>query len=265
MKQKHYLDGPDTPRQRCFYLLPNIHKAPETDGPFPGLSGETHHLRLWEWVLAGSWVYRPFPQPHLTETRQLHQGYIDTLHTIPVPVHAYLFTIDIDSLYTNIPSGMAVEEAALQRYPDTQRPDTHILQLLELGLRHNDFTFNHKHYLQTHGTAMGKKFATAYANIYMADWETTALAKCSLLPVFYKRYLDNIFEVWQHNLQDFTTFIDILNNHHPTITVKYVIHPHSNVLDTTVFFPEPSATSVSLHTKVSFKDTDTHALLHRSS
>lgn len=31
-----------------------------------------------------------------------------------------------------------------------------------------------------HGTAMGKKFAPAYANIYMADWELTALDKCPL-------------------------------------------------------------------------------------
>ena len=100
----------------------------------------------------------------------------------------------------------------------------------------------------------------------MADWETTALEKCPLLPLFYKRYLDDIFGVWQHNLQDFTTFIDILNNRHPTITVKHVIHPHRiHFLDTNVFFPDTEASIVYLHTKVYFKETDTHALLHRFS
>ena len=34
-RQKIYLDGPDTPRERLFYLLPKINKAPESWAPFP--------------------------------------------------------------------------------------------------------------------------------------------------------------------------------------------------------------------------------------
>lgn len=32
--------------------------------------------------------------------------------------------------------------------------------------------------MQIKGTAMGKKFAPAYDNIFMAEWETSALEKC---------------------------------------------------------------------------------------
>lgn len=37
----------------------------------------------------------------------------------------------------------------------------------------------------------------------------------------------------------FTEFIDILNNHHPSIKVKYEMHPvQVNFLDTTVFLEQ---------------------------
>ena len=149
----------------------------------------------------------------------------------------HTYSLYIDSLYTNIDlvRSTAVESTP-RRYPDPDRPDLHILQLLELCLRNIDFSFNNKHYLQIHGSAMCKRSASAYANIYMADWELTALAKCPLRPMFYRQYLDDIFGVWEHHLVHFTTFIDILNNHHPTKTVKNVIHPHTiNFMDTTIF------------------------------
>lgn len=60
----------------------------------------------------------------------------------------------------------------------------------------NDFIFNEKFYLQIKGTAMGKRFAPAYANLYMANWEEEALTKCVHKPLCYLRYLDDIFGIW---------------------------------------------------------------------
>ncbi|KAE8277252.1 hypothetical protein D5F01_LYC24734 [Larimichthys crocea] len=69
-----------------------------------------------------------------------------------------------------------------------------------------------------------------------------------------------------HDIEHFQTFIKTLNGHHPTIKVKHTIdRTQINFLDTTVFF-QPSTTShTRLHTKVYFKTTDTHALLHKNS
>lgn len=47
------------------------------------------------------------------------------------------------------------------------RPDTHILQLLEASLRDNDFNFNGQTYLQHLSIAMGKKFTPSLANLYL--------------------------------------------------------------------------------------------------
>ena len=95
-----------------------------------------------------------------------------------------LFSIDIDSLYTNIDTrlGLQAVRDIFNKYPDSARPDEALLALLELGLTKNDFEFDSRCYLQVHGTAMGKKFAPAYANIYMANWERTSSPSRSHAP-----------------------------------------------------------------------------------
>ena len=184
-----------------------------------------------------------------------------------VPLHSLLFTIDIDSLYTNIETGpglRAVRET-FERYPDSSRPDSHILDLLEICLTSNTFTFNNKQYLQTQGTAMGQRYAPSYANIYMAQWEREALTKCTLRPTFFFRFLDDIIGVWEHGIDTFTHFVDTLNNHHTSIKLKHNIDTHKvDFLDTTVYF-HPRGAQNTLRTKVFFKPTDTHALLHKHS
>jgi len=100
---------------------------------------------------------------------------MNTIKTIHLPSKAMLFSLDVDALYTNIDTylGLQAVRQAFDASPDPTRPDEAILALLELGLTCNDFQFDYKIYLQSHGTAMGKRFAPSYANIYMAAWEHT--------------------------------------------------------------------------------------------
>lgn len=108
-----------------------------------------------------------------------------------------LFTMDVESLYTNIDikEGLESIKTAFLKNPDPGRPDAAILRLLEINLTRNDFEFNGEYYLQIKGTAMGKRFAPAYANIFMAQWETEILGKCEKCPSHYFRYLDDIWGV----------------------------------------------------------------------
>lgn len=86
-----------------------------------------------------------------------------------------------------------------------------ILMRLDIHLTHNEFQFNLESFLQIRGTAMGRNFALAYANTYMA---TVAGSKhCLKNPAFYFRYLDDIFGIWPHRMDTFTEFYDIANNH----------------------------------------------------
>ena len=113
---------------------------------------------------------------------------------------------------------------------------------------------------------MGKKFAPNYANIFLALWETGALSKSPLQPDIYLRFLDDIFLVWSHSEEEFWTFFDTLNNHHPTIKLKATIHKESvDFLDVTIFKGARFSAEGQLDTKVYFKPTDTHELLHKVS
>lgn len=105
-----------------------------------------------------------------------------------------------------------------------------------------------------HGTAMGKKFTPSYANICMAEWEKLVFQKCINLTPLYLRYLE------------FMEFVQILSTHHPSITIKHNVQPERiEFLDTEVFSVEGSDNMKQLATKVYFKPTDTHALLHKAS
>lgn len=113
---------------------------------------------------------------------------------------------------------------------------------------------------------MGKKFAPAFANLYMCFWEETVFVKCQTLPSLYLRYLDDIFGIWVNSMREFECFLESLNTHHPAITISHNIQREKlEFLDTQVFFVPSEGQTKSLATKVFFKETDRHALLHKAS
>jgi hypothetical protein len=68
-----------------------------------------------------------------------------------------------------------------------------ITSLLEHVLTKNNFDFDHKHYLQVGGTAMGTKVAPSFANIFMADFEEQHVYTYPTKPSLWLRYIDDIF------------------------------------------------------------------------
>ena len=58
--------------------------------------------------------------------------------------------------------------------------------------------FNGKYYQQISGVTMGTPIAPTFANFFMADYEERFFPTQSLLPLLYKRYIDDIFLIWTH-------------------------------------------------------------------
>ena len=75
-------------------------------------------------------------------------------------------------------------------------------EMLDLILKENSFQFNGENYLQTHGTAMGTKMAVAFANIFMAEFETKLIGQSRIKPIERKRYTDDVFSLWNKSKQD---------------------------------------------------------------
>ncbi len=273
-KQYEYLEVPDTPRDRRFYMLPKIHKERSkwSDGNKtpPGrpivsdCGSDSYHISEYlDHFLC------PLASKHPSYIKDT-PDFLNKLSQIKIHPDCLLITLDVDSLYTNIDikGGIISVRQSFLANPDPKRPDTdhEILRLLITSLRNNDFTFNNEWFLQISGTAMGKKFAPNYANIFMAKWEKEALEKCSKQPLCYFRYLDDIFIIWPHSKEDFISFFNTLNSHHPTIKLKFTISSDSiSFLDVTVFKGPGFQQNEILDTKVYFKPTDTHELLHKSS
>ena len=271
-KQIDYLCVKENPRNRLFYLLPKIHKdrmSWKNDNKIPpgrpivsDCGSDTY--RISEYIDS-------FLQPLAT----IHSSYIkDTYHflsklnQINPPQNSYLVTIDVESLYTNINNndGLIAVQEAFSNNPDINRSDSHILNLLKLCLNNNDFEFNNEWFLQISGTAMGKKFAPNYANLFLAKWEQEALEKCPKKPSCYLRFLDDIFIIWPHSKQEFNEFFQILNSHHSSINLKASIESIKiNFLDVTIFKGNNFYKNGKLDTKVYFKPTDSRQLLHKTS
>ena len=271
-KQRRYLIGDGEPRPRRFYILPKIHKDPTTwTIPFEIPPGRPIVSDC------GSETYgtAEFLDHFLNPLSIKHPSYIkDTYHFVEivkaliVPSDCYLFSLDVKSLYTNIPipAGIQCVKNIFEKFPDPERPDRQLLQLLDINLTRNDFEFNGQFYLQVKGTAMGKRFAPAYANIFMANWEEEVFNKCHIKPLKYYRYLDDIWGLWSGSESDFIEFMSILNAHDPSIQLTHELsHSTIDFLDTTVYKGPQFCSTSTFDVKVFFKKTDTHALLYRRS
>ena len=72
-------------------------------------------------------------------------------------------------------------------------------------------------FLQTHGIFIGTKMAVAFAVIFMADIEKQLLAASPQKPIFWKRFIDDIFSVWILPEKEISNVVDFANSFHATI------------------------------------------------
>ena len=179
---------------------------------------------------------------------------------VVVPQDAILATLDVSSLYSNIPNDDGLEACKyfLDKRNCQDPPTTDIIKLTEFILKHNYFNFENKLYLQVLGTAMGTRMAPQYANLFMAHFEENFFMTYPKKPLLYYRYIDDVFLIWEHGEDELVKFQDALNQHHPSI--KFTMEFSNdivNFLDTQVFLNDDKLT-----TSVYKKPTDSNSYLH---
>lgn len=85
-----------------------------------------------------------------------------------------LITMDITSLYTNIPHNGGLEALSFYLQDDSDSstpPNQLILDLTEFIMKYNYFRFENDFYLQISGTSMGTICAPNYANLFVGFFE----------------------------------------------------------------------------------------------
>jgi len=129
---------------------------------------------------------------------------------------------------------------------DPPIPTRYLREMLGVILTENSFEFN--------GVAMGTKTAVYFANIFMAEIETSLIQQNDTKPREWKRYIDDIFSLWDCKKNEVDRFIKQANAFHPTIRfMAEISEDEITSLDTVVLkgerFPEKSILDIKTHYK----------------
>ena len=165
---------PDEKNPGRFYCNFKIHKKHEKNQappPRPITSG------------AGSITegIATFVEHSIKEIATSHDTYLqDTPHFLRIvsqinkgpklKYNTILATLDVDGLFTNIvhAAGLHTLQEALQERKEPKVPCEYIIQLMEIILNNNIFTFHDSLWKQEVGAAMDSRPIPPYGNIYMA-------------------------------------------------------------------------------------------------
>ena len=249
------------PRTRRFYALPKTHKPIDKwlNGcpPFRPIVSDINS----ETAVCGhliSQVLRPYFESI--------PSYINNSYTLKTALEQLsgitddycLFVADIDNLYPSIPIAdcFARVKAGLR-----QSIPLHcfVLELLEVQLKSNYFEFNSETFLQLRGIPMGKAWAPAVASIYLQQWEQNVLSRLPEKPLFYGRYIDDIFCVIRR--AHVTQIVELMNG--TDTNIRLGAHNSGatvNFLDLTI-----TLRNNGLHFKLYHKESNLLVTLHNRS
>jgi hypothetical protein len=262
-KELHFLLPHDGPDVRRFYHLPKLHKDVWPSVSIPPGRPIVSDVRSISYSCSKILEFFLAPLVHKQTSYLRDTGHIIAiLRNTPLQPTDILFTMDIESLYTNVPLDEGVEIIArfFRENPDSDRPDLSLITLLKLLLTHNDFYFKESKWTQTRGVAMGKIFSGSFANLFLSVWESKCLSTSTIQPILWKRFQDDVFGVWRGSTETLQEFHSHVNRQHSNMKSSLTYGSSVNFLDLTIF-NDKGHFVYQLFTK----PTDSHLLLPPSS
>ena len=168
-----------------------------------------------------------------------------------------LVSFDVTNLFGMVPVDEAIDIATKKLFSSRYCPEDMVpsvfKNLLQLAISNNVFLFNGVYYIQKNGVAMGNPLAPTLAELFMQELETKLDDYSGVKPSFYRRYVDDIFAIF-NSVTDILMFESYLNTLHPRI--KFTTERYDNglnFLDTRVF-TSPNGLETSWHRKESASD-----------
>ena len=251
----------EDPKTARFYLLPKIHKEKVPGRPITNAIGCATST-IAEFV-------NHQLQPLVEKLKSYIKDTTDLLNKLSkiekLPENAILVTMDVSSLYTNIPHNEGINAVAQTLEEDeTFTGSTRIiLKFLSLVLNLNNFTFNDQNILQIKGCSMGSKCSCTYADLFMGKLE-----KDKIYPLIhgkhecYYRFRDDIFLIWTGGLIALNEFLERVNQLHNSIKFESKYSKEQiDFLDTTIYITPERTLATTLYRK----PTDRNAYLHYNS
>ena len=116
------------------------------------------------------------------------------------------------------------------------------------------------------GLYIFRSLDTTILHIFMADIETQIVSQSVVKPTVWKRYIDDIFSLWDTGKHDIELFIEQANSYHQTIKFTAEIsNAETTFLDTVVYKGNRFHHQSILDIKTHFKPTETFQYTHFSS
>ncbi len=251
------------PIRPVIYTLPKVHKS-LTDPPGRPIVAQTDSLLspLSNYV---DFFIKPFVQT-LPAYIKDSTDFINKMSCInDLPENVLLLTLDITSLYTNIPHEGGLEALSFylqDRESTLNPPNSFIIDLATFVMKYNYFSFENDFYLQVSGTSMGTICAPNYANLFVGFFEKNFIfnpvknTHISKIVKWY-RYIDDIFCIYNGSSDDLAEFITLLNSFDSNLQFT------SNFSDEKVSFLDMWVikNNGSISTTLYRKDTDKNTLL----
>lgn len=133
-------------------------------------------------------------------------SFAESIRGRELPVDHKLISLDVTSLFTNIPVDLApqyVDERWGEIGAHTLLPKDDFIKGVKLCLESTYFVHNNQFYQQIEGVAIGSPISPAVANWVMEKLENETITQLQYRLPFFKRYIDDILTaVYVDNLMD---------------------------------------------------------------
>ncbi|XP_062714296.1 uncharacterized protein LOC134291048 [Aedes albopictus] len=164
--------------------------------------------------------------------------FVKEMRNVTIRNDTILVSLDVVSLFTNVPVDFAVESVML-RWEEIQEftsiPKENFEEMLSLLLSSTFFQHQNQFFKQKFGVPMGSPLSPVVANITLERIESNALELLKqedIIPIFFKRYVDDCLMAIRR--QDISRIVEVFNSYHPRLqfTVEIEENGRLKFLDT---------------------------------
>ena len=169
-----------------------------------------------------------------------------------IPKNYTLISFDVVSLYTNIPTELAVNVIKekwniIKNY--TTIPENTFIEITKLCLNSTYFKFNNEFFSQIYGVAMGSPISATIANLVLEFLEIKVISSLDYKPYFFKRFVDDCIlcipkNKLQYTLNKFNSFHEKLKFTHENENNKSI-----NFLDINITYDNEGNIETKWYTK----------------
>lgn len=154
----------------------------------------------------------------------------DFIDTLVIPDNYKLLSLDVVSLYTNIPN-ILVQKILSEKWnlikDHTTMSKTNFIEAVTLTLSNNYFQYETSFYQQIDGCAMGSPISSTIAQLVMEYLEESVIEGSNLEFLFFKRYVDDCLMAVPENQT--IKVLDLFNSFNEKLQFTIEIEDNNNI------------------------------------